>query len=217
MTGTGVVVPDAFNMQIQELSAMTMYGFGLLLFYILTICLVVYFFTEFYIDTYQISMTERWVMIGIGFLFGILDLWFGSSMIYFPIWGLLGYLLVVDAKYQELPDGVNLTIAVMALPIVIKSFQEPTFWSWTVLSGIALFLFFLVLLMLGGMGGGDVKMMGAIGLYFPLFDVPQLLFFGFAVGVLHALTFLFKKDVTLKTKFAFGPGLIIGVLLTSLL
>lgn len=214
---TGIIIPDAFNMQLTHLTDLTMHGIGLILFYLLTICLVVFFFSEFYMDTYQINRKERWIMVALGFAFGLLDMWLGDARIFFPVWGLLSYLFVVDLKYQELPDGVNALIALLALPIVILAFFEPTFWSSTLLTGVVLFVLFLLISLVGGMGGGDIKLMGAVGLYFPFFEFPQLIVFGFGVGVLHAIGVLFQKDVTLKTKFAFGPGLIIGVLLTSLL
>lgn len=217
MKMVGIDIQNAFHLQMQSITDFTVQGIGLLLFYLLTICFVVYFFTEFYFDTYEVSMKERWIMIFLGFSFGLLDMWIGDARIYFPVWGLLSYLLVVDLKYQELPDGVNLSIAILALPVVIMAFSEPSYWSWTLITGVFLFVFFLLISLVGAMGGGDIKMMGAIGLYFPFFEVPQLLVFGFGVGVIHAISVLFKKDTNLKSKFAFGPGLIVGALLTSLL
>lgn len=217
MKVAGVDLQSTFNLQVQEIANFSLHGVGLLLFYLLTIVFVVYFFTEFYLDTYEVSMKERWVMIAIGLTFGLLDTWLGDARIYFPVWGLLAYLLVVDLKYQELPDGVNLTIAVLALPVVIQAFQHPGYLNSTLLTGVFLFIFFLLISLVGALGGGDIKMMGAIGLYFPFVEVSQLLVFGFGVGVIHAITVLFKKDTNLKSKFAFGPGLIIGALITSLL
>lgn len=213
----GVDIPNAFHLQMESITTFTLQGVGLLLFYLLTIVFVIYFFTEFYFDTYAVSMKERWLMVGIGFGFGLLDMWLGDARIYFPVWGLLAYLLVVDFKYQELPDGVNLSVAILALPVVVMAFKEPSYWSSTLLTGLFLFILFLLISLVGAMGGGDIKMMGAIGLYFPFFEAPQLLIFGFGVGVLHAIIVLFQKDTNLKSKFAFGPGLIIGTLLTSLL
>lgn len=208
---------EAFRLQIQSLTELTLHQAGLLLLYFLTIVLVVNFLTEFYMDTYEITWKDRLLMVGIGFAFGLLDLWLGDARIFLPVWGLLAYLFVVDLKYQELPDKVNLMIAVLAFPVVFRAFSEPSFWDWTLLTGIFLFVFFVGISMVGALGGGDIKMMGAIGLYFPLMEVPQLLVFGFGVGLFHGLCVLFKKDADMKTMFAFGPGLIIGVLLTSLI
>lgn len=213
----GNAMEDTFKLELYNLASLTFHQIGLLFFYFMTICFVVYFFTALYMETYEISLKEGWVMIGLGLGFGILDLVVGDSRIFLPVWGLLAYLLVVDAKYQELPDKVNLMIAILALPVVIQSIMDVGFLKSTLMTGLVVFLIFLGISLVGALGGGDIKMMGAIGLYFPLIEIPQLLIFGFGVGVLHAITVLFKKDTNLKTMFAFGPGLIIGVLLTSLL
>lgn len=208
---------QVFLLKIESLATLTLHQLGLLLLYFFMVVFVVFFFTEFYMERYEVSWKDRSFMIAIGFGFGLLDLWLGDARLFLPVWGLLGYLFIVDLKYQELPDAVNLTLAALALPVVIQAFAEPTLWNWTLWTGIFLFVFFLGISLVGALGGGDIKMMGALGLYFPLMEVPQLLLFGFGVGVLHALLVLMKKDSNLQSKFAFGPGLIIGVLLTSLL
>lgn len=213
---TANTVQEAFRLKIESFTELTLHQFGLLLFYLLIIVFVVNIFTELYMDTHEINIKERFIMVGLGFSFGLLDMWVGDSRIFIPVWGILAYLFVVDAKYQELPDRANLAVAILALPVVVYSFLEPSYWNWTILTGLFLFLFFVGISMVGALGGGDIKMMGAIGLYFPLMEVPQLLVFGFGVGVLHAVVILFKKGTNLQTKFAFGPGLIIGVLLASI-
>lgn len=208
---------DALQMQIKEISLIARLDYGLLFFYFMTICFAVYLLTKIYSKTYEISMTERWVMIGLGLGFGLLDLIVGDARIFVPIWGLLAYHFIVDVKYQDLPDGINLTIAILAIPVVIQSIIAVGFWQSTLITGVVLFLIFWGIACVGALGGGDVKMMGAIGLYFPLIEIPQLLIFGCGVGVLHAIAILFKKGTNMKTVFSFGPGLIIGMLLASLI
>lgn len=206
------------NLQIQNLADLSWQDIGLLSVYLITIVFIVHHLSNFYSGVHKVSGKERLAIIVTGYLFGLLDAWIGDASIFFPVWGVFAYLLVVDIKYQELPDRANLIVAVMALPVVLQSFSEPSYWNWTLLTGVFLFLFFLFLLAVAAMGGGDVKMMGAVGLYFPLFEVPQLLVFGIGVAVLYSLMALFtNKDIHRKTELAFGPGLIIGVLLTSLI
>ena len=80
---------------------------------------------------------------------------------------LLVWAAVVDLRTRTIPDWVNIVVALMA----------PLFW-WS--SGIAfypdavericgaflIFTVFFGMFALGGMGGGDVKLGGAIGLWF---------------------------------------------------
>lgn len=185
--------------------------------HVITIFFVVYLFSEVYSNRYPLSLNEKVIAVTMGIGMGVASQYLGQDYIYFPVWGILALLFFIDAKYQELPDAMNLVIAILGLPIVIQSFfTGSSYLEWTLLSGILLFSIFLAIAIVSPLGGGDIKMMGAIGLYFPLYEVPQLLFFGFACGVLHGLYLLLFTDAGMKSKFAFGPGLIIGVLLTSI-
>ncbi|AJD93438.1 hypothetical protein JMA_41210 (plasmid) [Jeotgalibacillus malaysiensis] len=208
---------ELLNMSLRALADYTWHGIGLLSLYFITIAFVVYFFSGLYGEQYEISVKSKWIVIVFGMALGLLDMYMGQNMVHYPVWGILALLFFIDAKYQELPDAMNLVIAILGLPIVIQSFfTGSSYLEWTLLSGILLFSIFLAIAIVSPLGGGDIKMMGAIGLYFPLYEVPQLLFFGFAVGVLHGIYLLLFTDAGMKSKFAFGPGLIIGVLLTSI-
>lgn len=208
---------DILDISLQSLAEFTWNGIGLLFFYLITIAFVVYFFSGLYAEKYEISGKMKWFVITIGMIFGLLDLYIGDDRIYFPVWGIIALLLYIDAKYQDLPDAMNLVMAVLALPIVIESFfNGSSYLDWTLLSGIVLFTLFFIIAIVSPLGGGDIKMMGAVGLYFPLYEVPQLIFYGVAAGTVHAVYLLLFTDAGMKSKFAFGPGLIIGIILTSI-
>lgn len=208
---------DVLNISLQALAEYTWNGIGLLFFYLITIAFVVYFFSGLYGEKYDISGKAKWGVIALAMTFGILDIAIGDERLYFPIWGVLALLLYIDAKYQDLPDAMNLVIAVLALPIVVQSFfTGSSYLEWTLLSGIVLFVLFVLIALAGPLGGGDIKMMAAVGLYFPLYEVPQLIFFGVAVATFHGIFLLLFTKAGLKSKFAFGPGLIVGIILTSI-
>lgn len=208
---------ESYHECLQFLANYTWQGIGLLLFYLITIAFVVYFFSEIYADKYDISTKTKWFVIAIGMMFGLLDMYFGESMIHFPIWGILALFLYIDWKYQDLPDAMNAVIAVLSIPVVAHSFfNASSYLDWTLLTSVTLFIFFLIIAILGPLGGGDIKMMAAIGLYFPLYEAPQLIFFGITVGFIHAIGLLVFTKAGMKSKFAFGPGLIVGVLLASI-
>ena len=81
-----------------------------------------------------------------------------------------------DLRSRRIPNWLNLAIALTAIP----------FWWMSGLSlwpdvavqiGIAaaVFGFFFILFVLGMMGGGDVKLLAALGLWLPLASVIKLL------------------------------------------
>lgn len=98
-------------------------------------------------------------------------------------WILLGILAAsllaaawIDLRSRTIPNGLNLAIALLAIP----------FW-WATGVGLwpdaalhvgvatAVFGVFALLFALGGMGGGDVKLIGAVALWLPWQAVVMLL------------------------------------------
>jgi prepilin peptidase CpaA len=94
--------------------------------------------------------------------------------------GLLALLLLVacweDLKSRTISNGLNIAIALLAIP----------FWWSTGLAlwpdaaiqvGVAALVFglFAIAFALGAMGGGDVKLLGAVALWLPAQAVPVLI------------------------------------------
>lgn len=99
-----------------------------------------------------------------------------------------------DLRNRLIPNWLNLAIALTAIP----------FW-W--LSGYALwpdiaiqiglaaglFMFFAILFHLGMMGGGDVKLLAALGLWLPLASMVKLLVIMSIAGGVLTLIMLARK------------------------
>jgi prepilin peptidase CpaA len=103
----------------------------------------------------------------------------GQSFLY-PLYGLLVLLLCwavfTDLRERIIANWLNLAIAGLA----------PVMWwasglaVWPQMAqqiglGVAVFALFAVFFALGGMGGGDVKLLGALGLWFPLLTLVNFL------------------------------------------
>lgn len=102
---------------------------------------------------------------------------------------------VSDLRSRTISNGLNGTIALFAIPFWIASGLSA--WpDMTVQVGAAAFVFllFVGLFFLGGMGGGDVKMIGAMMLWIPLpLFMPTLTVMAIAGGILSAVMLIHIK------------------------
>ena len=112
--------------------------------------------------------------------------------------GLLAPLLLVacwtDLKAREIPNGLNLGIALLAIPFWWAS--GLALWPDVALQiGVALLVFgaFAVAFGLGMMGGGDVKLIGALALWLPWQGVLSLLVIMSLAGGVLTLAMVARK------------------------
>jgi prepilin peptidase CpaA len=91
-----------------------------------------------------------------------------------------------DLRTRMIPNGLNAAIALTAIPFWWASGMK--LWPDVTIQlgiGVALFAAFAVAFALGAMGGGDVKLIGALGLWLPPSAVaPLLIIMSLAGGVL---------------------------------
>ena len=141
-----------------------------------------------------------------------------------PMAGLTGYLLLcaltvaamVDLNTMEIPDGCHIFIALLA---VVRAFTVPGVSIPGRLSGavcVSVPMLLLALVINGAFGGGDIKLMAACGLFLGWKLVLPAFFLGAVIGGIQGVVLLAGKKAERKTRFAFGPGLCAGVLLSLL-
>ena len=153
-------------------------------------------------------------------------------------------LSIIDFRYYIIPDSINLSLAILGMVLMgiyifqsnnltIQQFNNFSFlghysllFDFPFLSFIWLNHFFaafiamafvaaIIILSRGrGMGWGDFKLVGALGLIFGWPDILMLLFLSFIVGSVAVLPLLIKKQKTMKDVVPFGPFLIIAASLT---
>jgi len=122
-------------------------------------------------------------------------MWTGLSWI---LLGLLALLLVVaswgDLKTRTISNGLNIAVALLAIPFWWAS--GLALWpDITLQIGVALLVFaaFAGVFALGGMGGGDVKLLGALALWLPWPAVLTLLVIMSLAGGALTLAMLIRK------------------------
>ena len=128
-------------------------------------------------------------------------------------WVLLA-LAVIDFRSLLLPDPLTLAAALLGALMVATT--RPNDWLEHLIGGVAgylvLFLVETVYLRLrgrDGLGRGDAKLLGAIGLWVGWTRLPDVLLLASLTGLLAALTAnrLLKKELSASTPVAFAPWL----------
>jgi leader peptidase (prepilin peptidase)/N-methyltransferase len=130
-------------------------------------------------------------------------------------------LAFIDADVRRLPDAIVLpSYAVGALLLVPAAVAQADWWSAgrAVLAMAALWTFYFVLGLAwpGGMGFGDVKLAGLLGLFLGWVGWSSVLvgtFAGFLLGALAGAALLLTRRATGRTAVPFGPAMLAGALL----
>lgn len=135
--------------------------------------------------------------------------------------GVIGAALTfIDLDVHRLPD----LIVLPSYPIAVLLLLVPTVvtgeWSWLLragLAGLALFVVYLVLALVspggGGLGFGDVKLAGLLGLFLGWVGWGPVLvsvLAAFLIGGVIALLLLVSRRASRSSHIAFGPSMILG-------
>ena len=127
-------------------------------------------------------------------------------------------LALIDMERQRLPDAIVLPgYPVLGVLVAAASWVSG---DWGALIGacagaVVTFGLYLMLALVhpSGMGGGDVKLSGLIGLVVGWLGVGELVVgvvAGFAVGALVGATLIVARRVTRRTGVPFGPSMLAG-------
>ena len=127
----------------------------------------------------------------------------------------LWLLWLIDYRFQFIFDDSLLPLLVVGL--VATPWLPFSIWQ-RLAAGAGAFVVLAALAILGrgALGGGDVKMMAALGLWFGVNGIITTASVGFIIGGIAAIVMLLFKVHGRKDFFAFGPFLIIGAVVAWL-
>ncbi len=173
-----------------------------------------------------ISARYPLVELGTGVLFAVLALRFGYD------WALPAYLYLgavglalalIDLDCKRLPDALTLPSYPVGAALLGAAALLGSDGSWlrAVGGGAAMFAvyFLLCLAYPAGMGFGDVKLSGVLGLYLAWISWGVLavgLFLGFLLGGVFGIVLVATKKGGRKTAVPFGPFMLSGALIAIL-
>ena len=126
--------------------------------------------------------------------------------------------VVIDYKLQIIPNRLNLTMFEIGIIFTfIYGFSDVAISINMLLGMFAGAGIFLLITLLGGlvygkeaMGLGDVKLMGALGLYFGLSNIIVIALLSFLIGAILSIFLLATKIKKTDEYIPFGPFIVIG-------
>jgi prepilin signal peptidase PulO-like enzyme (type II secretory pathway) len=163
--------------------------------------------------------------LGTGLLFAALAWRLGPVPVlpaYLYLAGVCVVLALVDIRTRRLPDPLTLPsypIGAALLGIAVPFTGDGVRHFASALIGMAvLYAIYAVLFFINpnGIGWGDVKLAGVLGLYLGWLGLPVWatgMFLGFLLGALFGLGLILARRATRKTPIPFGPFMIAGTLL----
>jgi leader peptidase (prepilin peptidase)/N-methyltransferase len=127
-------------------------------------------------------------------------------------------LAVVDVRTHRLPDRLVLPAYPALLVLLAVASALRASWSElgrALVAGAVVFAFFLLLRLAqpGGMGGGDVKLAGLIGIvlgYAGWAGVVVGLFAAFLLGGAYSVLLIVRRRADRRTAIPFGPWMLLG-------
>jgi leader peptidase (prepilin peptidase) / N-methyltransferase len=130
-------------------------------------------------------------------------------------------LAAIDLDVHRLPNAIVLPSYVVGAALLLPAAVVDGDWGSAgrgLLAMAALWLFYFALFWLypQGMGYGDVKLAGLLGLYLGWLGWSSVLvgtFAGFLLGGLVGVVLLIARRATRKTAIAFGPYMLAGALI----
>lgn len=161
-----------------------------------------------------------------GTLFGVMAARFGvhlETVAYVVLVGALVPLSIIDLRTRRLPREIIYVAGAVGAPVLVVAAlvaDEPQRIWWAGVGAGSALAFFLALYLgwRGGMGDGDVRLAGLLGLslgWIGLAHIPVGLFLGFLAGSIVGVVALARGGGR-KTALPFGPFMAIGAVVTMI-
>lgn len=150
-----------------------------------------------------------------------------SSIYYMILASLLIIITFIDFKHMIIPNGLILTgiIIIIIYNLIyyvsfymnvnlMHLFTQSADIKYSLLGGIIGYgVFFIIVIATGAMGGGDVRLMGMLGLAFGVKGIAFIAIGSFIIGAIISMILLITKIKSWKDMIPFGPFISISALI----
>ena len=118
----------------------------------------------------------------------------------------------IDLDHQLLLDKLNIYLLILIIPYTVYNFH----WMHWLLGGtfgfaVPLFVTWLFYKLRGqvGLGGGDIKLFGILGLFLGPVGIFFNIFFSCFIGAIIGLFMIATKKITKENPLPFGPSILL--------
>lgn len=123
-------------------------------------------------------------------------------------------IVIIDIEYNEIPNSYNVVLFCLSLIYTYIQYKN----NVNILNNITcmvilLFIFLLFAVFTGALGGGDVKLIGAIGLFLKCQFIYKFLMVSFIAGAIGGFVLMILGKRKWKEEIPFGPYLVIAIIL----
>ncbi|WP_129597734.1 prepilin peptidase [Anaerophilus nitritogenes] len=133
---------------------------------------------------------------------------------YIILSSLLIVISMIDIQFKIIPDECNLFGFIIAVIFLLyKNFNLLSFKDSLLGFVIGGGFFFMIAILTNAMGGGDIKLMGILGLFFGWKMIIFITFFSFCIGSIFSIILILFKIRKRKDSIAFGPFIALSVCL----
>ena len=169
---------------------------------------------------YILMLSTAAIYVGLIYTYGIQESFIANLTLikYLILTPMLLSAFVIDYRLQIIPNRLNLTMAEIGLVIAFLFGTSNVAITIDMLLGmLAGGGIFLAITLIGGliygkeaMGLGDVKLMGALGLYFGLNNILLISVMSFLIGAILGITLIVTKIKKSDEYIPFGPFIVIA-------
>ena len=181
------------------------------------------FFNEYmrkFRPNYIIMLAVSAIYVGLIYVYGIKSTFIANLDLikYLILTPMLISAFVIDYKLQIIPNRLNLTM--FEIGLVIAFLYGLSDVAITINMALGMLVgggIFLAITVIGGiiygkeaMGFGDVKLMGALGIYFGLSNIIAITLVAFLVGAILSILLLVSRIKKMDEYIPFGPFIVLG-------
>lgn len=139
-----------------------------------------------------------------------------ATILKFAFVAILICVALIDHDTMEIPNKLPISIAICSVPLFFLQTEVTVVDRLIGSVVVSLPLLIIAVLIQGGFGGGDIKLMAATGLILGWKLNLVAFVIGLLIGGLQAIILLAMKKVDRKSHTPFGPSLCIGLFIAML-